>query len=124
MFRIDQPQGGWYVPLRIRRSLFGDAVRSSVDAHAVFLYYGEDDPKSGVALLPGELFGQGCEDDWFRLRANLAGDGCRLGETVNRLRDMATALRGDRRQEIVDYALTRSRRVVPHLEAAVINRRY
>jgi hypothetical protein len=29
---------------------------------AVMLFYGEDDRESGLAMLPGELFGCGCED--------------------------------------------------------------
>lgn len=123
-FRVDLPQGGWYVSVRIIRSLFGDRVRTSLDALTVLLYYGGDERQSGVAMLPGELFGQGCEDGWYTLRANLATDTGTIVRTVQRLRAVAMAMRRDRSAEIIDYALNRTRRVVPELDQTVANRRY
>lgn len=112
------------MPLRIIRTLFGDRVQTSLDALAVLLYYGRDERQSGVAMLPGELFGQGCEDGWYTLRANMATDTGTMARTVQRLREVAMALRRDRRAEIVGYALNRARRVVPNLDQTVANRRY
>jgi aspartate/methionine/tyrosine aminotransferase len=123
-FRVDLPEGGWYVPVRITSSLFGERVRTSVDVLAVLLYYGEDDRQSGVAMLPGELFGRDCGDGWYTLRANMATDTGTLIRTVHRLRDMAMAMRNDRHTQIVDYALNRARRVVPDLDQTLANRRY
>jgi hypothetical protein len=108
----------------IARGLFGERVQSGVDAQAVLLFYGEDDRQSGLAMLPGELFGHGCEDGWYTLRANLATDTGTIARTVQRLRDVAHAMNRDRRDRIVNYALTRARRAVPELDQTVANRRY
>lgn len=123
-YRVELPQGGWYVPVRVARSLFGERVQSGVDALAVLLFYGEDDRQSGLAMLPGELFGRGCEDGWYALRANLATDTGTIVRTVRRLRDAAYAMNGDRRDRIISYALARARRAVPNLDQTVANRRY
>jgi aspartate/methionine/tyrosine aminotransferase len=123
-YHAELPLGGWYVPVRIARSLFGDRVQSGVDALAVLLFYGEDDPQSGLAVLPGELFGRGREDGWYTVRANLATDTGTIVRTVQRLRDVARVMNGDHRDRIVNYALTRARRVVPELDQTVANRRY
>lgn len=122
-YDVGQPQGGWYAPLRVRRALFGDAVVSGVDAQAVLLYYGGDDRDSGIALLPGELFGVPPDDQWYTLRANLAVTGDVPTTLVTRLRDLAVALRTDR-DWVVSYALTRARRVVPDLDATLDHVRY
>jgi aspartate/methionine/tyrosine aminotransferase len=123
-YRVDLPQGGWYVPVRIARSLFGERVQTGVDALAVLLLYGEDDRQTGLAMLPGELFGRGCEDGWYTLRANLATDTGTIVRTVARLRDVAHALTSDRRDRIISYALTRARRAVPDLDQTIANRTY
>src|SRR5262245_24422482 len=62
-----------------RRALLPGAA-SSVDAFAALLHYGGAEPASGIALLPGELFGHrlGLTDPSraFLLRGTLApGDG-------------------------------------------------
>jgi hypothetical protein len=124
VYQVELPQGGWYVPMRMARSLFGERVQSSVDALAVLLFYGKDDRHSGLAMLPGELFGCGCEDGWHTLRANLATDTGTIARTVQRLRDIAHAMNGRRRDQILTYALTRARRAVPDLDQTVVNRRY
>lgn len=123
-YHLELPEGGWYLPVRIARSLFGDQVQSSVDALAVLLYYGADDRQTGVAMLPGELFGRDSEDGWYTLRANMAVDTGTIVRTVQRLHDVAFAMRGSRREKIIDYALTRARRVVPDLDQTMANRRY
>ncbi len=123
-FRAEEPQGGWYVSLRINRALLGERARTNVDALAVLLYYGQGDEQSGLAMLPGELFGRGCEDGWYTLRANMATDTGTIDQTVQRLRDVAMAMRGDRRTQILDHALDRARQVVPELDQIVAHRRY
>ncbi|OLF06920.1 aminotransferase class I/II-fold pyridoxal phosphate-dependent enzyme [Actinophytocola xanthii] len=124
VFRIEQPEGGWYAPVRVARDLFGERVRSSVDAHAVLLYYGGDDRESGVAMLPGELFGRGCDNGWYTLRANLAVDTGTIARTVRRLHDAASAMLGTSRDHVIGHALSRARRVVPDLDRTIANRRY
>jgi aspartate/methionine/tyrosine aminotransferase len=123
-YQVELPQGGWYVPVRLARALFGDRVQSAVDALSVLLFYGGDDRQSGLAMLPGELFGRGCEDGWYTLRANLATDTGTIARTIQRLRDVAHAMNSDRRDRIVSYALTRARRAVPDLDQTIANRRY
>ncbi|HET9141216.1 aminotransferase class I/II-fold pyridoxal phosphate-dependent enzyme [Actinophytocola sp.] len=124
IYRVELPQGGWYVPVHVARSLFGDRVQSGVDAQAVLLCYGEGDPQSGLAMLPGELFGHSDSDGWYTLRANLAVDTGTVARTVTRLRDLARAMTGGRRDRILGYALTRARRAVPHLDQTVAHRTY
>jgi aspartate/methionine/tyrosine aminotransferase len=124
IYRVELPQGGWYVPIRIPRRLLGERVQSSIDALAVTLFYGEDDRQTGLAMLPGELFGRGCEDGWYTLRANLATDTGTIARIVQRLRDVAHAVSGQRRDRIITYALTRARRAVPDLDQTLVNRRY
>lgn len=55
---LGSPAGGWYVPLAIARRAFPMPIATSIDAMAVLLHYGGDRSDTGVALLPGELFGQ------------------------------------------------------------------
>jgi len=123
-FALDQPQGGWYAPLRIRRDLFGARVATGIDAQSVLLYYGGDDRESGIAMLPGELFGHPSDRDWHALRVNVAVKADTIDRFVVRLRAVAHALRSDTRDDVVAYALARARRVVPELDATVRNVRY
>jgi hypothetical protein len=89
-------EGGWYFALRVSPRVFLNKVRSSLDASAVLLYYGDVDSGTGIAMLPGELFGyrfHGTRDDSFVLRGTLAVDYDQLYEFAARLRDMAFRLR-------------------------------
>jgi hypothetical protein len=72
-FEVGRPQGGWYAPLRIRRDFFGDRARTGVDAQAILLYYGVSNPATGIALLPGELFGHPSNANWHTLRGHGRG---------------------------------------------------
>jgi aspartate/methionine/tyrosine aminotransferase len=96
-FLLDEPEGGWYATLRVSPKLFSTTLTSSVDAFSVLLHYGENRTDTGVALLPGELFGYryrpDSPDDTFVLRGNLAVDFDDLLEATARLREMAFALR-------------------------------
>jgi hypothetical protein len=123
-FAVGRPQGGWYVPLRIRRELFGDRVTTGVDAQSIMLYYGVDDRESGIAMLPGELFGHPSGREWHTLRATIAVSADTLDQLVARLRALACAMRPDTRDDVVAYALARARRVVPSLDATVSNIHY
>ncbi len=101
VFQLQHPQGGWYFALRVARHLFptgslasaesaeanptGGAdlpqilrnVTSGVHAAAVLLNYGQDRRDTGIAMLPGELFGHGLNGPqrWLTLRG-CAGTGC------------------------------------------------
>jgi hypothetical protein len=92
-FRIQAPEGGWYVPLRLAPRLI-PAVASSVDALAVLLHYGGADPDSGIGLLPGELFGHRDYRDGFLLRGTLTADDEDRRRFITRLREATTALCG------------------------------
>ncbi|MCS7484687.1 aminotransferase class I/II-fold pyridoxal phosphate-dependent enzyme [Umezawaea endophytica] len=96
-FHLDKPEGGWYASLRVSPRIFSTKLTSSIDAFAVLLHYGEDRTDTGVALLPGELFGYRYRpdnpDDTFILRGNLAVGFDDLREATARLRSMAFALR-------------------------------
>jgi aspartate/methionine/tyrosine aminotransferase len=110
MIEVDPPQGGWYVPLRMSKRLIPGAA-SSVDAFAVLMHYGEARPDTGIALLPGELFGYRHYDRGFMLRATLAAHEQELGKFTGRLRDAITVLAGPDGPRIAGQALRRARTV-------------
>lgn len=111
-FRLTPPQGGWYVSLRINRALFPVTVANGVDAFAVCLHYAPEQRDSGIALLPGELFGYGLTStDEFTLRGTVAVDHPTLENFAHRLREMATALRRPGAHNVVDSALRRARKI-------------
>ncbi|MGH3767233.1 MAG: pyridoxal phosphate-dependent aminotransferase [Pseudonocardiaceae bacterium] len=127
VYRVDHPQGGWYFALRIARDLFPAGVTSGVHAGAVLLNYGVNHHESGVALLPGELFGYGLHDGrqrWLTLRGTLAVDSDDLLVSIQRLREIALLLGGPAGPSIVAQALCRARREVPDLDQIVAQRRY
>lgn len=119
-FTIADPEGGWYLPLRVSPRLIPQAS-SGGDAYAVLLHYGGDAHDSGIALLPGELFGYGVRaqgrpaganrPNELMLRGTLAADERDLDRFVARLKDATTALLGEDGPEIVQAALKRARQV-------------
>jgi aspartate/methionine/tyrosine aminotransferase len=125
-FRVSQPEGGWYAALHVSPQLFSTALSSSVDACAVLLHYGQDRTDSGIALLPGELFGYQYHPDQpgadFVLRGNFAVDLEVLREFTARLRNMALSLR-DRGPQIEAQALKHAR-AVADVDAIVSRLRY
>ncbi|KGI79346.1 hypothetical protein IL38_23865 [Actinopolyspora erythraea] len=110
-FRLDQPDGGWYLSLGIDRALFGTAVTSSVDAFAVLLNYGAT-RDSGVAMLPGELFGRTAHHE-VSLRGNGAVTRSTLDTACARLHELAHTLRGDGGGEVIERALRQAHSVAP-----------
>jgi hypothetical protein len=106
--------------------LFATTLSSSVDVFAVLLHYGEDKQDSGIALLPGELFGYRHRPDQpdadFVLRGNFAVDLGVLREFTTRLRDLALALR-TRGAQIEARAL-KAARAVADVDAIVHRLRY
>jgi hypothetical protein len=119
-FAIGDPEGGWYLSLRVSPRLMPQ-VASGVDAFAVLLHYGGDARDSGVALLPGELFGYGAHGhgqpvgsarpDELVLRGTLAADERDLDRFIARLNHATTALLGPAGPELVQAALKRARQV-------------
>ncbi|GAB3912586.1 aminotransferase class I/II-fold pyridoxal phosphate-dependent enzyme [Kibdelosporangium lantanae] len=113
-FRLNRPQAGWYAALQVSPSLFTNEIRSAVDVFSVLLHYGEGKQDSGIALLPGELFGYRYRPDgannMFVLRANIAVGLDVLREFTARLRDCAYVLR-DRGAQVERYAKRRARSV-------------
>jgi aspartate/methionine/tyrosine aminotransferase len=126
VYQLQHPQGGWYFALRVARHLFGADVTSGVHAAAVLLNYGQYRNDTGVAMLPGELFGYGLDGPqrWLTLRGSLAVDpGDLLGATVARLREVALHLRGPHGPGIVHHALNCAR-AVADLDKILTHRRY
>lgn len=123
---VEDPQGGWYFPLRVSPRLI-PAASSSVDAFAVLLHYGGADPSSGIALLPGELFGHRvCEGDHggaFMLRGTLAAGEADLRRFTTRLGQAAQVLAGPQGSEVVQAALRRAR-TVADIDTILENRSY
>ncbi|HET9118379.1 MAG TPA: hypothetical protein VFN75_09985 [Pseudonocardiaceae bacterium] len=74
VYQVDLPQAGWYFALRIARDLFPATVTSGVHAGVVLCNYGQGRRESGMAMLPGELFGYGLHGPqrWLTLRGTLA----------------------------------------------------
>jgi aspartate/methionine/tyrosine aminotransferase len=133
-FTIEAPEGGWYLPLRVSSRLIPQAA-SGVDAFAVLLHYGGNDRDSGVALLPGELFGYGAYGQGqpaglgrdrpheLLLRGTLAADERDLGRFTARLREATTALLSPAGPEIIQAALKRARQVAD-VDEILATRRY
>lgn len=108
---IREPEGGWYLPLRLSPALFGGRVASAVDAFAVMLHYGQDRQDTGIGFLPGELFGQRTHHAGFAVRGSLAVTPAELDTFTGRLADAARLLRGPDSPAIVSYARQRARGV-------------
>jgi aspartate/methionine/tyrosine aminotransferase len=121
----DPVEGGWYLPLRISPALLPGAA-SSTDAFAALLHYGGRD--SGLALLPGELFGhRTCPGRPFLLRGTLApfadGTGRAAEQFAGRLRQAITTWSGPGGARVVAGALRRARSVAG-LDAILAAARY
>jgi hypothetical protein len=92
----------------------------------LLLNYGQYRRDTGIAMLPGELFGHGLNGPqrWLTLRGSLAVDpGDLLGLTVARLREMALQLRGPHGPGIVGHALNCAQ-TVADLDKILRHRRY
>jgi aspartate/methionine/tyrosine aminotransferase len=120
----DPIEGGWYVPLRISRRLLPRAA-SSVDAFAALLHYGPRERDSGIALLPGELFGHRVNEhaEAFLLRGTLAVGDRELHRFTTRLSRATTAWAGPDGPSLVDAALRRAR-TIADLDTILANTRY
>lgn len=125
VYQIQHPEGGWYFALRVARDLFPREVTSGVHAAAVLLNYGQDRRDTGIAMLPGELFGYNLHGPqrWVTLRGSLAVSPTGLQVCVRRLRALTMALRGPRGPATVHHALTMAR-AVADLDWIVTQRRY
>lgn len=125
-FQLQPPDGGWYAALRISPKVFSTKLESSVDAFSVLLHYGEDNKDSGIAMLPGELFGYRHRpddpDSPFVLRGNFAVGLDVVREFAARLRDAAFCLRAWGPQ-IEEHAKRRAR-AVADVDSIVRHLRY
>lgn len=125
VYRIEIPQGGWYFALQISRGVFPAGVGSGVHAAAVLLNYGRCQRDSGIAMLPGELFGYGLDgaQRWLTLRGSLAVDPTDLVVFLRRLRELAVLLRSPDRTCVVTAAMARALAVTADLDQIVAARR-
>ena len=124
--RADPIEGGWYLPLRIAPRLLPGAA-SSLDAFAALLHYGGYDHASGIALLPGELFGhRAYRDDnrgGFLLRGTLAASDAELHRFVSRLSQAAAVWSRPAGREAIQCARHRAR-TVADLDTILKHARY
>ncbi|MEU5885007.1 aminotransferase class I/II-fold pyridoxal phosphate-dependent enzyme [Spirillospora sp. NPDC047279] len=130
----DPIDGGWYLPLRLSRRLLPPAA-SSVDAAAALLHYGGNDPNTGIAMLPGELFGHRPapttaiamnppnDADAFLLRGTLAPDERELERFTDRLGHAITAWSAPDGTDLIRRALRRAR-TVADLDTILANTHY
>lgn len=121
-FRIQTPDGGWSLPLHVSPTLIPGAA-SSVDAFAVLMHYGGDSHGSGIAMLPGELFGYRAHGTKFVLRATLAASEEDLRRFTDRLRDATTRLTSPEGPCLVQQALKRAR-MIADVDAILASCRY
>jgi hypothetical protein len=94
-----------------------------VDAFAVLMHYGEARRDTGIALLPGELFGYRHYDTGFMLRATLAAPEQELCTFTGRLRDAVAVLTGPDGPRVTGHAL-RQARTVANVDAILSRCRY
>jgi hypothetical protein len=80
-------------------------------------------PASGIALLPGELFGHRDHQGGYLLRGTLAAGEKELRRFVTRLGQAVSALSGPAGPALISRALQRARRVAD-IDAIVDNCRY
>lgn len=121
-YQVGAPEGGWYLPLQVAPSLMPGAA-SSVDAFAVLLHYGAEARDTGIAMLPGGLFGYRNDDDGFVLRGTLAVPADDLCRFAGRLRDAVVRLTGPGGPELVAQAMKRARRAAD-VDAILASCRY
>jgi aspartate/methionine/tyrosine aminotransferase len=122
---MEKPEGGWYLPLRVSPRLI-PAAASGVDAFAVLLHYGGTDRSSGIALLPGELFGYRAGKgghSGFMLRGTLAAGDRDLRRFTARLGHAAQVLTGPQGPQVIQAALSRAR-AVADVDTILANCRY
>ncbi len=120
--RIEAPAGGWYLPLRISPALVPGAA-SSVDVFAALLHYGGASRRSGIAMLPGELFGYRACDGGFLLRGTLAAGERELRQFTDRLHAAVTCLAGPQGPALAERAMRRAR-TVADVDAILASCRY
>jgi hypothetical protein len=89
----------------------------------VLLHYGGADRGSGIAMLPGELFGHRDHTEGFLLRGTLAADQRQLRRFTDRLHTAAVRLAGPDGPAIADQAMNRAR-AVADIDTIVANSRY
>lgn len=94
-----------------------------MDAFTVLLHYGRTVPASGIALLPGELFGHRDHEHGFALRGSLAVGARESRRFTTRLGQAATVLSGPDGPAVIEHALCRARRVAD-VETILENCRY
>lgn len=113
IIELTPPQGGWYLELRLARTLFPNPITSNLDAFAILLHYGGTRTDTGIGLLPGELFGQRLTPTHrhVTLRATLAATNPDLAAFTTRLQDAITILRGPDGPALAHQALRRARAV-------------
>ncbi|HCU91354.1 MAG TPA: hypothetical protein DHU96_00755 [Actinobacteria bacterium] len=121
-FRIQTPDGGWYLPLHVSPTLIPGAA-SSVDAFAALMHYDGDSHGSGIAMLPGELSGYRACDDGFVLRGTLAASEEDLCRFSGRLRDALAQLTSPEGPGLVQQALKRAR-MIADVDAILAGCRY
>lgn len=119
--RIDPPEGGWFIPLRIAPALVPGAT-SSLDVFAALLHYGTRHD-SGIALLPGELFGYRGSASGFLLRGTLAAGEQELARFTRRLHAAVWCLAGPQGPAVAAQAMRRVRRVAD-VDAILASCRY
>jgi len=120
---VQEPEGGWYLPLRLSPALFGGQATSAMDAFAVMLHYGRGSQDTGIGFLPGELFGQRTHQEGFAVRGSLAVSPAELDAFARRLSDAVRLLRGPDGHAVVSYARRRARDVCD-LDAILARCRY
>jgi len=120
--RLDASDGGWYFPLRISPALI-PAARSSVDAFAALLHYGGAARHTGIAMLPGELFGYRTHPGGFLLRGTLAAGEEELRRFTDRIHAAVACLTGPDGPAAARHAMTRAR-TIADVDAILASCRY
>lgn len=119
-YDFEMPDGGWYLPLRISRKLLPALVSSSTELAYLLCAYSQE-KESGIAALPGELFGYRMSDsnEWFSLRLNIANDQNFLDELISRLQDFAAFTKSDAAASTVQSKLDYLHSKIPGLKTTL-----
>lgn len=125
VYAFEMPDGGWYLPLRISRKFMGDRIASSVELSYLLACY-SDAYNSGIAALPGEMFGYTNQNtnDWYALRLNIADNESFVMEIINRLDDFARSMSSKDTESSTSSKIKQLHKRIPKLKKTIEEQRF
>ncbi len=121
LITLIRPEGGWYFIMKISKQCTDWEVGHSIEFLNVLLTY-SGKARSGIACLPGELFGYTAADEYI-YRCTLAVSKPTMDEFIARLTEIMKLLSSSKRQKILDNC-SRGLNEIVNVEKLMENTRY